>query len=271
MKKNKNKILFSIFICLIIVFLTIAVPVFSFLNSNNEYYRNEKKILIPIFVYHDIVEEMTAEEFMQTTKENFEEQITELAKLGYKFITYDDLIQYNNGKQKLNEKSIIITFDDGYVGNYEIMYPIIQKYNIPVTINVIDDRIGKVGYLNWEQIKKMEESGLVSIYTHSSHHEDPNTIEDYQYAQNIEQAHKNIEEQLGKKVTKVFTYPYGLNNEEKIKILGEKGFVQNLTDNKVNNSKDLNLNKLHREYPLNDSVAKILIKTMYRNIRYGGK
>ncbi len=270
MKKNK-KILFSILIIAIITCIIITIPIVNFIKSSNEYYRNEKRILIPIFVYHDIVDELTAEEFMQTTKENFEKQIVGLSKLGYKFINYDSLIKYNNGQEKLNEKSILIAFDDGYVGNYEIMYPIIQKYNIPVTINIIDDRIGKDGYLNWEQIKQMEESGLVSIYTHSLHHEDPNTVENYKYAQDIEKAHKNIEEQLGKEVTKVFTYPYGLNNEEKIKILGEKGFVQNLTDNKVNNSEDLNLNKLHREYPLNDSVAKILIKTIYRNIRYGGK
>ena len=270
MNKNKKRIILTILSIITIIIVFIIGLLVNFLNSNNEYYKDEKKILIPIFVYHDIVEKMTGEEFMQTTRENFEKQIIGLSKIGYKFITYDDLIQYNNGQKKLNEKSILIAFDDGYVGNYEIMFPIIQKYNIPVAINIIDDKIGKEGYLNWEQIKEMEKSGLVNIYTHSLHHEDPNTIEDNQYANDIEQAHNNIEEKLEKKITKIFTYPYGLNNEEKIKILAERGFIQNLTDNKVNNSKDLNLSKLHREYPLNDSVVKILIKTMYRNIRYGG-
>lgn len=69
-------------------------------------------------------------------------------------------------------------------------------------------------------------------------------------------------------MTKVFTYPYGLNGEEKIEALEKEGFIQNLTDNRVNQSETLDLSRLHREYPLNDSVAKILLKTFYRSIRY---
>ena len=44
--------------------------------------------------------------------------------------------------------------------------------------------------------------------------------------------------------------------------------MQNLTDNKVNMSNKLNIYSLHREYPLEDSVFKILLKTNYRVIRY---
>ena len=69
-------------------------------------------------------------------------------------------------------------------------------------------------------------------------------------------------------VLKVFTYPYGLSTNEERQMLKEAGYVQNLTDNKINTSKELDLSGLHRSYPLNDSVLKIILKIQYRAIRY---
>lgn len=253
---------------IILILVSLGIMYAIFVNSNKEYYISEKNINIPIFVYHDIVEEMTGEDYMQTTKENFEKQILGLRNLGYQIITYDDLIAYSKGEKKINEKSFLITFDDGRVGNYEVLFPIVKKYNIPITISIVDNNVGTKGAMTWEQIKEMSDSGLVDVYTHSRYHKDANTIPTDQYVQDIQYAHNHIEEKLGKKVTKVFTYPYGIKGEEKIEALEEAGFVQNLTDNKINKSNELDLSRLHREYPLNDSVGKILLKTFYRSIRY---
>lgn len=265
---KKNKIIISILAIFIIIGIIMACFVADFVLSNREYYKNEKNIDIPIFVYHDISYEQTNEEYMQTIKGNFEKQIEGLRKLGYKIITYDDLIAYNNGEKKLPQKSLILTFDDGWVGNYTVLFPIVKEYNIPIAINVIDNKVGEEGYLNWEQIKEMSDSGLVYIYSHGKEHIESYKIETEQFVDDIEYAHSNIEKNIGKNVTKVYTYPYGLYEEEKIEALAKAGFVQNLTDNKVNNSKELDLNRLHREYPLNDPVWKILLKTVYRSIRY---
>lgn len=122
--------------------------------------------------------------------------------------------------------------------------------------------------MDWKEISQMSESGLVDIYTHSRHHEFADTVPTEKYVEDIKYAHENIEKHLNKRITKVFTYPYGVNGNEKIKALEEEGFIQNLTDNKVNKSNKLDLSRLHREYPLNDSVPKILLKTVYRSIRY---
>ena len=56
-------------------------------------------------------------------------------------------------------------------------------------------------------------------------------------------------------------------NEER-EALWEKGYVQNLTDNRINLSSTLDLSGLHRSYPLNDSLLKVLIKIQYRVVRY---
>jgi hypothetical protein len=41
-----------------------------------------------------------------------------------------------------------------------------------------------------------------------------------------------------------------------------------LTDNKINKSKNLDLSRLHRCYPLSDSIFKMTLKIFYRSIRY---
>lgn len=268
-KNGKIKaIIIVILIIVMILSLFICGCIIDFLYSNNKYYKHEKDICIPIFVYHNIVEEMTGPDYMQTTEECFVKQITGLKKFGYEIIKYDDLISYTRGEKKLKEKVAIITFDDGWETNYKNLFPIVKQYNIPVTINVIDSNIGTEGYLNWEQIKEMSDSGLVDIYSHSRYHRNPNTVDTQQYVKDIEYSHNHIQEQLGKNITKVFTYPYGMYDEDKRSALNSVGFIQNLTDNKVNKSSNIDLSKLHRQYPLNDSIYSIILKTMYRSIRY---
>ena len=50
--------------------------------------------------------------------------------------------------------------------------------------------------------------------------------------------------------------------------MGKEGYIQNLTDNKINRSNTLNLAGLHRSYPLNNPVWKIILKIEYRSFKY---
>ena len=271
MSKKKKIVIGIVSVILVLVLLVAGLVIDFLMPSNKLYYKNDKEILIPVFVYHDIVEEIEGPEYMQTEKDNFIEQIEGLQKIGYEFISYEDLKKYDQNQKALPEKVAILSFDDGYEGNYKILYPIVKEKNIKVEIAVINDQIGKTGYLNWEQIKEMEDSGLVTIGSHGKSHIDYTQIAPEQFKQDILFTFKQIEEQVGKQEVNVFVYPYGLVNDQLIESLQDQDIIQNLTDNKVNNSKKLDLDRLHREYPLNDSVFKIILKTFYRSVRYGDK
>lgn len=267
-KKHKkvSKIVLSILIvliCLILVFIVYEVA-----TANKKYYIGEKNILIPIFLYHNIVEEQKNPDYMETKAEVFERQISDFQKMGYDMVSYDDLIAYQQGKIPFKKKTVLIAFDDGYEENYSIALPIIKKYNIPVAIFIVDDTVGKEGYLSWDQIRKLDESGLVSIHTHGKTHYEFDKEGSQKALQDVEEAHRHIEQELGKSITKIFTYPYGLYREETVQALTDAGYVQNLTDNKINKSQKLDLSRLHRMYPLEDSTIKILAKIIYRSIRY---
>ena len=268
-QSRAKKALLSFLIVFIIAIISFII--YEITTVNNTYYISEKNLQIPIFVYHDIVkdESQIQYDYMQTTVDTFERQITGLMKLGYKPISYEDLLAYQKGEKAIPKWSFLITFDDGYSGVYKYAFEIAKKYNIPMASFEITDTIGSEGYYDWNQAKEMHESGLMSIYLHGYTHikYDEKTPEELLIDTNM--AYENLKNELGdKNVLKVFTYPYGLSTNEERQMLKEAGYVQNLTDNKINTSKELDLSGLHRSYPLNDSVLKIILKIQYRAIRY---
>ncbi len=273
---EKKKFGFKKIIVSIIIFIIVAImgfAIYELATVNNKYYIGEKNLQIPIFVYHNIVKDESEIEFeyMQTTVDVFEKQMSGLLKIGYKPITYEDLVKYKNGEIAIPKWSFLVTFDDGYKGVYDYAYPIAKKYNIPMTSFEIDENTGSSECYTWEQAKEMKESGLFSIYSHGYTHIKYNEQPTERLIELTNMSYQNIVNRLeDPNILKVFTYPYGEYREDEIDALEKEGFIQNLTDNKVNQSDKLDLSRLHRCYPLDDSLLKIIIKIQYRSFRYGG-
>ena len=115
----------------------------------------------------------------------------------------------------------------------------------------------------------MKESGLMSIYLHGYTHTQYDKETPERLLSDTNKAQEDLENNLeDNNILKVFTYPYGLYTNAERDTLWQAGYVQNLTDNRINLSDKLDLSGLHRSYPLNNSVLKILLKIQYRVIRY---
>jgi peptidoglycan/xylan/chitin deacetylase (PgdA/CDA1 family) len=97
------------------------------------------------------------------------------------------------GRVVLPDNSIFLTFDDGYLDNWVHVFPILKKYEMKGTIFVSPDFVdpgsdirpnlddvwaGKcrrdeltiAGFLNWAEMRLMEESGLVDVQSHAMTH-----------------------------------------------------------------------------------------------------
>ncbi|CCZ81907.1 polysaccharide deacetylase family protein [Odoribacter laneus] len=70
------------------------------------------------------------------SREAFEGLVKWLLKRDYHFITQDELFDYLDGKERNVEKLVWLSFDDGWKSNYDNVFPILKKYNIPATIFV---------------------------------------------------------------------------------------------------------------------------------------
>ena len=65
---------------------------------------------------------------------------------------------------------MLLTFDDGYRDNYEILFPLLKKYGLKATIFVITDTRWSKNFLSEANITEMSRSGLVSIQSHTKSH-----------------------------------------------------------------------------------------------------
>ena len=205
MKIIKFKVKILYFALLVSVFLSVlSGPAYAYMGENNiksavtgnifkkinEYIENFKDkddntIDVPVLMYHHI--DTFAMASTTVTPETFENHIKALTDNGYTGVFFEELIDFVENGGELPDKPIVITFDDGYLSNYEFAYPILKKYNMKATIFVIGVSVGKDTYRNtenskypiiphfcYEQANEMTESGLVSIQSHTydMHHWD---------------------------------------------------------------------------------------------------
>jgi peptidoglycan/xylan/chitin deacetylase (PgdA/CDA1 family) len=142
----------------------------------------------------------------------FEEQMNFLAQKGYQTITpkqlYDGLI--NNS---LPAKSILITFDDGYVDNFNEAFPILRNHNFKFTIFLPTGLMNSgPDYLTWTQLKEMGSSGLLTAGAHTWSHKALTKLSPEELKKEVSLSKKQIEEFYGGPV-EVFAYPYGSDNK----------------------------------------------------------
>ena len=229
---------------------------------------------VAVICYHNVATAEEKENYPDEadwiiTVDNFEEQLKYLQKHNYKTLTTDEFYKWKNGEIKLPYKSVLITFDDGYTGVYTYAYQFAKEQNIPMTSFINNNTIGTEDvFYNWNQAKEMEESGLISIYSHGLTHARYNEETPQKLLEDTNKSYEELDEKLGNNRLKVFTYPYGLHTQEERVALWNNGYIQNLTDNRINLSNELDLSGIHRSYPLSDSVFKMLVKIQYRVFRY---
>ncbi|MBI2021789.1 polysaccharide deacetylase family protein [Candidatus Daviesbacteria bacterium] len=187
-----------------------------------------RQLRVPILTYHYIGNNPNpddkARDNLSVSPDKFEEEMAYLQKQGYATISLDTLYAALKGQVTLPDKSIILTFDDGYVDFYVNAYPILRKYNLHATSFIPTGLIGQGYYLNWDQIKEMDASGLISFQSHSVTHADLPSLSSDQLKYQLAESKKTLEAQLGKPVN-FMAYPYGTSNSTVWQAAKEAGYM----------------------------------------------
>src|SRR3990167_4829126 len=139
---------------------------------------------VPILMYHYVNDQEPSRSRLGVSPATFERQMRFLSEHKYNVIPLEELADLIRSGQKIPPKTAAITFDDGYLDNYTRAYPILKKYNLPATIFVVINRLGKkMGndeYMSWVQVRELSDSGLVTIASHSMNHPNLSEIESEQ-------------------------------------------------------------------------------------------
>lgn len=170
-------------------------------------------ISVPALMYHGVGDDTWTTPLLFVRANDLEEQLQWLLEQGYTPIWFSDLKHADQ-----IQKPILLTFDDGWSDNYTELFPLLQKYRIKATFFVIVGNIGKNQHaMNAQQLRELNESGLVSLQCHSLYHPDLNTLS--REEQNRELTWSKVElMKLTGRIPYVIAYPRGLENADTLSI-----------------------------------------------------
>ena len=163
--------------------------------------------------------------------EEFDQQMKYLADNYYSVISFEKLVNIVSQKTDIPEKTVVLTFDDGYRDFYEFAWPILKKYRFPATVFVSAGLVSQklmtsekidLPILTWDQLKKLHNSG-VDIQSHGLNHNKLDQLSEAEIEYEIVKSKKLLETKLHKKCY-YFAYPKGRFNKQVVELLKQNGF-----------------------------------------------
>lgn len=222
---------------------------------------------LPVFCYHNVIDnnrpdakEILRKDPYVVTASRLEEHFRYFKENGYNVISMQQYMDYVDKGIALPAKPVMITVDDGNDAMYNIIYPLLKKYNYPAVFSIIGNFMEHAPnrslierMLTWEQIREMDASGLVTIASHSYNlhnyisndsygdrfqnaktiwYNDEKRFEtEADFKERIEDDFALLEKlyvkNLGHKLN-VMTWPYGAYNKLDQKIAADYGYEYNL-------------------------------------------
>ena len=179
-----------------------------------------------ILGYHSISDDGWC---FSTRVEDFKKQINYMVK-HYASGNLSNLIAFINNEKKINEPTFIITFDDGYKNNLEVV-DFLKKLKILPVLFAVSDRdvyVNKVEISNRKMLLDSDLKILVrngwDVGSHSKTHKLLTKLSGNKLIKEISESKKVLEKITGKKVV-AFSYPHGKYSDKakvSIKNLGYK-------------------------------------------------
>ncbi len=184
-----------------------------------------------ILLYHHVAEDTPASTSISPA--NFDAHLRYLRDNDFNVIALDRMIDSLRSGQSLPEKSVVITFDDGYSSIFDAAFPMLEAYGYPFTLFLstepIDD--GLSNYMTWDQIREMSAADVI-IANHMVDH--PYMLEmrdkesdDQRLArlrEDLLKAEQRIEQETGQS-HRYLAYPYGEYDPAIKSLLQELDFV----------------------------------------------
>ncbi|KJY67295.1 polysaccharide deacetylase family protein [Vibrio nigripulchritudo] len=194
---------------------------------------------MPIIMYHRFIRDDSEKGVNGTFMhiDMLEKHFQLIKKMGFETVTFEDL--KDKGfihRLSPGKRFIMITVDDGFKDNHELLLPLLKKYNFKAVLYAVTgetynrwdvegvetpDR--KVELMSREQLKEMSDSGLVEVGGHTLTHPKLSQLDEAQQRHEIKANKEELEALLGKSLTS-FAYPYGDHNEDTKRISKELGY-----------------------------------------------
>lgn len=166
----------------VLFFLIIIITIFTI----TYYYKNPK---IAVLCYHNLASKEEKRNFPDEQDwtidiENFKQHLDYLKKHNYKTLTLEEFTQWKLGEISLPFKSVLITFDDGFLSNYQYAFPLLKEYNMNATVFIVGSFIENSSETEWngnlktymsksllENVKKEYPNITISSHSYNLHYQ----------------------------------------------------------------------------------------------------
>lgn len=192
---------------------------------------------VPVLMYHRIATPAsTWERSYCVAPALFRKHVHALHAAGWKACSLRAFIDWLDGRTPLPERSLLMTFDDGFADAYEHAAPVLRELGWPAVMFLVADLIGgrdewSVGenpdghtypLLDAAQIHRMQAWGW-SFQSHSSRHRDLPTLDAAALADDLERARTTIAALTGEAVEHL-AYPYGRHDPNVMQAAKQAGY-----------------------------------------------
>ena len=185
--------------------------------------------IVPILTYHNLGEQ--AKGRLVLAAASFREQMRYLKTNGYRVVSLTDFIEFTRLNRQLPQRTVVLTFDDGYRAFKDHAYPVLKELGFTATLFIYTDWVGAGrGALSWADLRELAAAGM-DIQAHSKTHADLRRAQgetEAQYARRmqaeLEQPQDLFNRNLGRR-SRVLAYPYGRWEEGLLPKVKEYGYI----------------------------------------------
>ena len=194
--------------------------------------RGQGRMVPPVLCYHRVLPE-TGEgrpPDYSVTPEQFAAQMALLNDEGFSSLTLDEYFEVASGLRELPSRAVLVTFDDGFVDNYSLAWPIARRFGVKMNCFIctglvagerVDvfakdnaaDELHREKFaehwppLSWGQLREMVASG-VGIGFHSHRHRNLGRLTEEQITGDALEGISSFNEHLGI-APRYFAFPFG--------------------------------------------------------------
>lgn len=223
---------------------------------------SEESAKVPILMYHHISEDPSLHNSMIVSPAKFKQDMSALKEAGYNTVHLQNLIDYVYHDGQLPENPVVVTFDDGYLSNYQYAYPVLKELDMKAAIFMIGWSVGRethriegakfYPHFSWDQAREMHETGLIELQSHSFDMHEGKEAARYaslpkgqestgEYAQAFKADLLYLEEEMERRIGNrifAYSYPYGEYELQSAQMVKELDYSVTLTvDEGVNEIK----------------------------------
>ena len=170
-----------------------------------------------ILVYHSIsspAEPMVGD--IDISPARFAQQLAWLKKT-------NRVVRLDETLRSASRRAIAITFDDGYRDNLTTALPLLEKFNLPMTLFVVAGCVNSDGYLSEDELREISRHPLITIGAHGLWHRNFNAISPDEARFELTESRRLLAETIEMPVD-LMAWPYGECSPELESLAREAGY-----------------------------------------------